>query len=32
MLAGKQDAKAALDNAVQRGNDMLRRFEKTAKE
>jgi sn-glycerol 3-phosphate transport system substrate-binding protein len=32
MLAGKQDAKAALDNSVKRGNDMLRRFEKTAKE
>ena len=29
MLAGKQDAKAALDNAVKRGNEMLRRFEKT---
>ena len=32
MLSGKQDAKAALDNAVRRGNEMLRRFEKTAKE
>jgi sn-glycerol 3-phosphate transport system substrate-binding protein len=32
MLAGKQDAKQALDTAVKRGNDMLRRFEKTAKE
>ena len=32
MLAGKQDAKAALDSAVKRGNDMLRKFEKTAKE
>ena len=32
MLAGKQDAKKALDNAVERGNDMLRKFEKTVKE
>jgi sn-glycerol 3-phosphate transport system substrate-binding protein len=32
MLAGKQDAKAALDNSVKRGNDMLRKFEKTAKD
>ena len=32
MLAGKQDAKTALDNSVKRGNDMLRRFEKTARE
>jgi len=32
MLAGKQDAKQALDTAVKRGNDMLRKFEKTAKE
>ena len=32
MLAGKQDAKTALDNAVKRGNDMLRKFEKTVKE
>jgi sn-glycerol 3-phosphate transport system substrate-binding protein len=32
MLAGKQDAKQALDNSVRRGNDMLRRFEKTARE
>ena len=32
MLAGKQDAKTALDNAVKRGDEMLRRFEKTAKE
>jgi hypothetical protein len=32
MLAGKQDAKTALDNAVKRGNDMLRKFEKTAKQ
>lgn len=32
MLAGKKDAKAALDSAVARGNEMLRRFEKTAKE
>jgi len=31
MLAGKQDAKTALDNAVRRGNEMLRKFEKTAK-
>ena len=29
MLAGKKDAKAALDSAVARGNEMLRRFEKT---
>ena len=32
MLAGKQDAKAALDNAVRRGNEMLVRFEKATKE
>ncbi|MFO1282759.1 MAG: sn-glycerol-3-phosphate ABC transporter substrate-binding protein UgpB [Burkholderiales bacterium] len=32
MLAGKKDAKAALDAAVARGNDLLRKFEKTAKE
>ena len=32
MLAGKQDAKQALDRSVQRGNELLRRFEKTAKE
>jgi sn-glycerol 3-phosphate transport system substrate-binding protein len=32
MLAGKQDAKAALDNAVKRGNELLVRFERTAKE
>lgn len=32
MLAGKQDAKTALDNAVKRGNELLVRFEKTAKE
>jgi len=32
MLAGKKDAKAALDSAVARGNELLRRFEKTAKE
>jgi hypothetical protein len=32
MLAGKQDAKKALDTAVERGNDMLRKFEKTVKE
>jgi sn-glycerol 3-phosphate transport system substrate-binding protein len=31
-LAGKKDAKAALDAAVARGNDLLRKFEKTAKE
>jgi sn-glycerol 3-phosphate transport system substrate-binding protein len=32
MLAGKQDAKTALDTAVKRGNDLLRRFEKTVRE
>jgi sn-glycerol 3-phosphate transport system substrate-binding protein len=32
MLAGKQDAKTALDNAVKRGNELLVRFERTAKE
>jgi sn-glycerol 3-phosphate transport system substrate-binding protein len=32
MLAGKQDAKTALDNSVKRGNEMLRRFEKQSKE
>jgi sn-glycerol 3-phosphate transport system substrate-binding protein len=32
LLAGKQDAKTALDNSVRRGNEMLRRFEKQAKE
>jgi len=32
MLAGKKDAKAALDSAVARSNELLRRFEKTAKE
>ena len=32
MLAGKQDAKAALDNSVRRGNEMLSRFEKATKE
>jgi sn-glycerol 3-phosphate transport system substrate-binding protein len=32
MLAGKQDAKTALDNAVRRGDELLVRFEKTAKE
>jgi sn-glycerol 3-phosphate transport system substrate-binding protein len=32
MLAGKQDAKTALDNAVRRGNELLVRFEKTARE
>ena len=31
MLAGKQDAKTALDNSVRRGNEMLRRFEKSAR-
>jgi sn-glycerol 3-phosphate transport system substrate-binding protein len=30
--SGKQDAKTALDNSVRRGNEMLRRFEKQAKE
>jgi sn-glycerol 3-phosphate transport system substrate-binding protein len=29
-LAGKKSAQAALDNAVQRGNAMLRQFERTA--
>ncbi len=32
MLAGKQNAKTALDNSVKRGDDLLRRFQKTAKE
>ncbi|CAG0982085.1 sn-glycerol-3-phosphate-binding periplasmic protein UgpB [Burkholderiales bacterium] len=32
MLAGKQDAKKALDNSVARGNEMLRRFQRTARE
>ena len=32
MLAGKQDAKTALDNAVRRGDELLVRFEKTARE
>jgi sn-glycerol 3-phosphate transport system substrate-binding protein len=32
MLAGKQDAKTALNNAVKRGDEMLARFQKTAKE
>jgi sn-glycerol 3-phosphate transport system substrate-binding protein len=32
MLAGKQDAKTALDNAVKRGDELLVRFERTAKE
>jgi sn-glycerol 3-phosphate transport system substrate-binding protein len=32
MLAGKQDAKTALDNAVKRGDELLVRFEKSAKE
>ena len=27
VFAGKKDAKAALDDAVQRGNDILRKFE-----
>jgi len=31
MLAGKQDAKTALDNSVKRGNELLRRFEKSSK-
>jgi sn-glycerol 3-phosphate transport system substrate-binding protein len=30
-LAGKKSAKEALDTAVERGNAMLRTFEKTAK-
>ena len=30
-LAGKKTAKEALDAAVQRGNALLRQFEKTAK-
>ncbi|MHC2787478.1 ABC-type glycerol-3-phosphate transport system substrate-binding protein [Bradyrhizobium liaoningense] len=29
-LAGKKTAKQALDSAVERGNTMLRQFEKTA--
>jgi sn-glycerol 3-phosphate transport system substrate-binding protein len=29
-LAGKKTAQAALDTAVQRGNAMLRQFERTA--
>jgi sn-glycerol 3-phosphate transport system substrate-binding protein len=29
-LAGKKSAQAALDSAVQRGNAMLRQFERTA--
>jgi sn-glycerol 3-phosphate transport system substrate-binding protein len=29
-LAGKKTAKQALDAAVERGNQMLRQFEKTA--
>ncbi|MEO8486401.1 MAG: sn-glycerol-3-phosphate ABC transporter substrate-binding protein UgpB [Betaproteobacteria bacterium] len=32
MLAGKQDAKKALDTAVARGNEALRRFQRTARE
>ena len=31
VFAGKKDAKAALDDAVRRGNDILRKFEATAK-
>jgi sn-glycerol 3-phosphate transport system substrate-binding protein len=30
--AGKQDAKTALDKAVKRGNELLERFERTAKD
>ncbi|MNT93943.1 sn-glycerol-3-phosphate-binding periplasmic protein UgpB precursor [compost metagenome] len=30
--AGKKEPKAALDMAVARGNDLLERFQKTAKE
>jgi sn-glycerol 3-phosphate transport system substrate-binding protein len=32
MLAGKQDAKTALNNAVKRGDEMLVRFQKATKE
>jgi sn-glycerol 3-phosphate transport system substrate-binding protein len=32
VLAGKKDAKTAMDDAVRRGNDILRKFEATAKE
>jgi sn-glycerol 3-phosphate transport system substrate-binding protein len=31
VFAGRKDAKAALDDAVRRGNDILRRFEATAR-
>jgi hypothetical protein len=30
VLAGKKDAKTALDDAVKRGNDILRKFERSA--
>ena len=30
--AGKKEPKAALDNAVARGNELLERFQKTARE
>jgi sn-glycerol 3-phosphate transport system substrate-binding protein len=29
-LAGKKDAKTAMNDAVQRGNDILRKFERSA--
>jgi sn-glycerol 3-phosphate transport system substrate-binding protein len=32
VLAGKKDAKTAMDDAVKRGNDILKRFAATAKE
>ena len=32
VLAGKKDAKTAMDDAVARGNEILRKFEATAKE
>jgi sn-glycerol 3-phosphate transport system substrate-binding protein len=32
VLAGKKDAKTAMDDAVRRGNDILRRFQATNKE
>ena len=32
VFAGKKPAQAAMDDAVRRGNDLLRRFEATAKE
>jgi sn-glycerol 3-phosphate transport system substrate-binding protein len=32
VLAGKKDAKTAMDDAVRRGNEILRKFEATAKE